>query len=154
VDATGSVVGFSGAEALEESLLELDVDVLVPAAVEGVLTAENAPRVKARIVVEGANGPTSPEADMILEANDVLVVPDILANAGGVVVSYFEWAQANQTYWWSEAEVERRLAERMLTTWEQVNSYAGTRRLSLRSAAMAMAVERVVTAHGLRGLYP
>ncbi|KHF42942.1 Glu/Leu/Phe/Val family dehydrogenase [Saccharomonospora viridis] len=154
VDATGSVVGFSGAETLEESLLELDVDVLVPAAVEGVLTAENAPRVKARIVVEGANGPTSPEADMILEANDVLVVPDILANAGGVVVSYFEWAQANQTYWWSEAEVERRLAERMLTTWEQVNSYAGTRRLSLRSAAMAMAVERVVTAHGLRGLYP
>ena len=154
VDATGSVVGFSGAETLEESLLELDVDVLVPAAVEGVLTAENAPRVKARIVVEGANGPTSPEADMILEANDVLVVPDILANAGGVVVSYFEWAQANQTYWWSEAEVERRLAERMLTTWEQVNSYAGTRRLSLRSAAMARAVERVVTAHGLRGLYP
>jgi glutamate dehydrogenase (NAD(P)+) len=130
------------------------VDLLVPAAVEGVLTRENAPRVRARVVVEGANGPTTPEADAVLAERDVLVVPDILANAGGVVVSYFEWVQANQAYWWTQGEVEARLRERMLGAWEAVTAYAADHRLSLRTAATAMAVERVATAHSLRGLYP
>ncbi|GAA1649170.1 Glu/Leu/Phe/Val family dehydrogenase [Georgenia ruanii] len=155
VDATGSVVDFAGGEVLDGgALLELDVDLLVPAAVEGVLTAENAPRVRARLVVEGANGPTTPEADAILAGNDILVVPDILANAGGVVVSYFEWVQANQAYWWTESEVEARLKERMLGAWEAVSAYAAEKELSLRTAATAMAVERVASAHTLRGLYP
>ncbi|MEB0307583.1 glutamate dehydrogenase, partial [Cryobacterium sp. 10I1] len=90
------------------------VDLLVPAAVEGVLHAGNAARVTARVIVEGANGPTSPAADRIFAANGQLVVPDILANAGGVLVSYFEWVQGNQAYWWNAAEVEQKLEERML----------------------------------------
>ncbi|MHB1064124.1 MAG: Glu/Leu/Phe/Val family dehydrogenase [Georgenia sp.] len=155
VDATGSVVGFAGADELaSERLLELEVDLLVPAAVEGVLTAANAGRVRARVVVEGANGPTTPQADAILTDNDVLVVPDILANAGGVIVSYFEWVQANQAYWWSEDQVEERLRERMLGAWQQVSGYAAERGLTLRTAATVMAVERVAQAHLLRGLYP
>ncbi|WP_230977307.1 Glu/Leu/Phe/Val family dehydrogenase [Georgenia yuyongxinii] len=155
VDLTGSVVGFEGADPLDGAeLLELDVDLLVPAAVEGVLTAENAPCVQAKVVVEGANGPTTPEADSIMRENDILVVPDILANAGGVVVSYFEWVQANQAYWWTEAEVEARLKERMIGAWEQVSRYAGSKGLTLRTAATALAVERVAEAHTLRGLYP
>lgn len=155
VDANGKVSGFSGAEEIDgDAVLELDVDLLVPAAVEGVLRADNAPRVKAKLIVEGANGPTNPEADSILAANGTIVVPDILANAGGVLVSYFEWVQANQAYWWSAVEVEARLAERMQYAWEQVHGYAQTRGISLRSAATAMAVERVAKAHEQRGLYP
>jgi glutamate dehydrogenase (NAD(P)+) len=110
--------------------------------------------VRARIVVEGANGPTTGEADRILADRDVLVVPDILANAGGVIVSYFEWVQANQAYWWSECQVEQRLAERMTSAWEQVVARADARSCSLRRAAMMLAVERVADAHRLRGLYP
>jgi glutamate dehydrogenase (NAD(P)+) len=155
VDANGKVPGFPGAEDIDgNEVLELDVDLLVPAAVEGVLRADNAPRVKARLVVEGANGPTTPEADAILADAGTIVVPDILANAGGVVVSYFEWVQANQAYWWSAVEVEARLGERMQYAWEQVHGYAQDRRISLRSAATAMAVERVARAHEQRGLYP
>jgi len=104
--------------------------------------------------VEGANGPTSPAADRVFAANGQLVVPDILANAGGVIVSYFEWVQANQAYWWNAAEVEAKLAERMQTAWQQVVDYAAQRSLSLRTAATVLAVERVAEAHRLRGLYP
>ena len=155
VDETGSVVDFAGSWALSnESLLELDVDLLVPAAVEGVLHRENADRVRARIIVEGANGPTSPEADRILAGNGVLVVPDILANAGGVIVSYFEWVQANQAYWWSEAEVEERLATRMRLAWDAVVAHAAEYKLTLRTAATCLAVQRVAEAHLRRGLYP
>ena len=155
VDRTGSVVGFKGGDEIAgDDLLGLDVDVLVPAAVEGVITADNAGAVQARVVVEGANGPTTPEADRILQANGTLVVPDILANAGGVVVSYFEWVQANQAYWWNEAEVNQRLAERMTAAWHSVLSYAHAKDLSLRTAATCLSVERVTTAHRLRGLYP
>ncbi|MGN6161276.1 MAG: Glu/Leu/Phe/Val family dehydrogenase [Marmoricola sp.] len=155
VDANGKVSGFPDADAIDgDEVLELDVDLLVPAAVEGVIRADNAPRIKAKLVVEGANGPTSPEADEILAASGTVVVPDILANAGGVVVSYFEWVQANQAYWWSAVEVEARLAERMQYSWEQVHSYAADKGISLRSAATAMAVERVAKAHEQRGLYP
>ena len=155
VDRTGSVVGFDGGTPIDnETLLTLDIDVLVPAAVEGVLHAGNAGAVRARVVVEGANGPTTTEADRVLQERGVLVVPDILANAGGVVVSYFEWVQANQAYWWSQAEVEARLADRMTAAWDQVLAEANHLELSLRTAATCLAVRRVAEAHRLRGLYP
>lgn len=155
VDATGSVVGYAGADAADSAaVLELDVDLLVPAAVEGVLTEENAHRVTARVIVEGANGPTTAAADAVFAANGQLVVPDILANSGGVIVSYFEWVQANQAYWWRVDEVEARLEDRMLATWTDVLESARKRHLTLRAAATALAVERVAEAHRLRGLYP
>ncbi|MFE6649028.1 Glu/Leu/Phe/Val dehydrogenase [Nocardioides sp. NPDC057772] len=155
VDATGSVVGFPGGAPVEsEEVLTADVDLLVPAAVEGVIHAGNAAQVRARVVAEGANGPVTTAADEVLAANGVLVVPDILANAGGVVVSYFEWVQANQSYWWSEAEVDERLVERMIRAWNDVLAYATDNQLSLRLAATCMAVERVYRAHEVRGLYP
>lgn len=155
VSATGSVVGFPGADAFDAlDMLELNVDLLVPAAVEGVLHEGNAARVQATVIVEGANGPTSPAADRIFEEKGILVVPDILANAGGVIVSYFEWVQANQAYWWNAEEVESKLAERMLAAWRQVVEYAAKRELTLRAAATILAVERVAEAHKIRGLYP
>lgn len=155
VDQTGTVVDFPDGVTIDnETLLALDVDLLVPAAVEGVLHGGNAGAVRARLVVEGANGPTTTEADRKLEANDVLVVPDILANAGGVVVSYFEWVQANQAYWWSEAEVEARLADRMSSAWQEVLAESRRHNLSLRTAATCLAVRRVAEAHRQRGLYP
>ncbi|WP_084102283.1 Glu/Leu/Phe/Val dehydrogenase [Demequina sp. NBRC 110051] len=154
-DATGSVAGFDSSEQIDPgSLLTLPVDVLVPAAVEGVLTEHNAPHVEARIVVEGANGPTTQAADAILADRDVLVVPDILANAGGVIVSYFEWVQSNQAYTWRESEVNDRLAERMTNAWHAVVEQAGARGITYREAATALAVRRVIEAHELRGLYP
>lgn len=116
--------------------------------------AGNAGEIRARVIVEGANGPLTGEADRILESRGVLVVPDILANAGGVVVSYFEWVQANQSYWWSEGEVNERLVDRMTRAWRDVLGYSQERRLTLRLAATCMAVERVYRAHELRGLYP
>ncbi|MDF0514004.1 Glu/Leu/Phe/Val dehydrogenase [Agromyces sp. H3Y2-19a] len=155
VRETGAVVGFAGAEELDGSaLLQLEVDLLVPAAVEGVLHENNAADVRAKVIVEGANGPTTPAADRIMRERGILVVPDILANAGGVIVSYFEWVQANQAYWWRVDEVEARLEERMLSAWQHVLGYATSRGLSLRTAATALAVERVAEAHKLRGLYP
>ena len=155
VAATGSVVGFPGAQEISGSeLLTLEVDLLVPAAVEGVLTGANAGQVAAKVVVEGANGPTTAEADRILAERDVLVVPDILANAGGVIVSYFEWVQSNQAYWWSRADVDDRLERRMLQAWHHLLDVAAARRLTLREAATVTAVERVADAHLTRGLYP
>jgi len=155
VDATGSVEGFAGAEALDPAgLLTADVDVVIPAALEGVITVDNAHDIRAAIVVEGANGPTTDAADRILHERGVLVVPDILANAGGVVVSYFEWVQANQAYQWRESEVNERLEERMSRAWHSVIAYAGAHSLTYRQAATALAVQRVVEAHELRGLYP
>jgi len=155
-DVAGTVVGFAAAEPMDASddLLVLDVDLLVPAAVEAVLNADNAHRVRASVIVEGANGPTTPAADAVLQEADVLVVPDILANAGGVIVSYFEWVQANQAYWWSEDDVNERLAERMQAAWDAVVAYAARRDLSLRRAATALAVDTVANAHLARGLYP
>ncbi|MDT5177568.1 MAG: glutamate dehydrogenase [Mycobacterium sp.] len=155
VDATGTVVGFAGAEVIDpDLLLELDVDVLVPAAIESVIHAGNAERIRARLIVEGANGPTTADADAILERRGVTVVPDILANAGGVIVSYFEWVQANQAYWWTEDQVNERLAERMTAGWRGVLEYAAAQQITLRSAATRLAVQRVAHAHTQRGLYP
>jgi glutamate dehydrogenase (NAD(P)+) len=156
VEGAGTVVGFAGGTPMtdKDDLLFSDVDLLVPAALEGVINAANADRVTAAIVVEGANGPTTPEADAILASRGCLVVPDILANAGGVVVSYFEWVQANQAYWWSEVEVELRLEERMSAAWKRVTQHASRWDLSLRDSATSLAVQTVAEAHRLRGLYP
>ena len=155
VAATGSVVGFERSEPIDNAaLLALDVDVLVPAALEGVLTQESAPTVRARWVVEGANGPTTGPADKILTANGVTVVPDILANAGGVVVSYFEWVQANQAYWWTEREIDDKLEHRMLTAYRDVADLSRREGLTLRDAALVIGVQRVAQAHKIRGLYP
>ncbi|KJL41632.1 Glu/Leu/Phe/Val family dehydrogenase [Microbacterium trichothecenolyticum] len=155
VARTGSVVGFAGGQPIDGAeLLELRVDVLAPCAVEGVLHAGNAHRVQARIVVEGANGPTTPEADDVFRERGIVVVPDILANAGGVIVSYFEWAQANQAYRWTSREVEERLRERMSESWAHVHTQAQRTGRSLRQTATVIAVERVADAHRLRGLYP
>jgi glutamate dehydrogenase (NAD(P)+) len=154
VDRTGSVVGFCAPVDDESGLLALDVDLLVPAAVEGVLDAATARFVKARLVVEGANGPTTPDADRILAAQGTVVVPDILANAGGVVVSYFEWVQANQAYWWSSQEVDDRLRARMISAWDGVRTHSESLGITLRAAATSLAVKKVAEAHQVRGLYP
>ena len=152
---TGTVVGFEGGEPIDNTeLLALDVDLLIPAAVEGVLDAEAAGRVKARWVVEAANGPTTHEGDRVLAERGVVVVPDILANAGGVVVSYFEWVQANQAYWWTEREIEDRLEHRMVTAHRAVAAVASAEGISLRDAALTIGVRRVAEAHQIRGLYP
>jgi glutamate dehydrogenase (NAD(P)+) len=155
VDATGKVIGLPDADEVgHEDVLTADVDLLVPAAVEGALHAGNADQVRATVIAEGANGPTTPEADAVLQRAGRLVVPDILANAGGVIVSYFEWVQANQAYWWSAEEVEARLEDRMLAAWQHVTRHAERLGVPLRTAATCLAVERVAQAHQLRGLYP
>ena len=150
-----SVVGYPGTDAItNEELIELDVDVLVPAALEGVIHESNADKVKARFIVEGANGPTTPDADAVLEQNNVTVVPDVLANAGGVAVSYFEWVQDLQAYWWTEDEVNDRLRDIMERSYQQVSALAAEERVSLRTAAQMVGVGRVAEAHKTRGLYP
>ncbi|SNT35648.1 Glu/Leu/Phe/Val family dehydrogenase [Rhodococcoides kyotonense] len=155
VSNTGTVSGFAGADPIDPNeLLTLDVDLLVPAAVESVIDATNAHRIQATIVVEGANGPTTADADEILRERGILVVPDILANAGGVIVSYFEWVQGNQAYWWTADEVDQRLASRMKQGWTSVLDMAIRRDLTLREAATVTAVSRVADAHLTRGLYP
>jgi glutamate dehydrogenase (NAD(P)+) len=150
-----SVVGYPGTDAISnEELLELDVDVLVPAALESVIHDGNADRVKARFIVEGANGPTTPDADEILEAKGVVVVPDILANSGGVAVSYFEWVQDLQAYAWSESEVNDRLSSILESAYAEVSALAQEYGVSLRTAAQMIGVGRVAEAHRTRGLYP
>ena len=155
VDTHGSVVEYRGCEAIDhDAVLTADVDLLVPAAVEGTVNGGNANRIRASVIVEGANGPTTEEADATLQDRGVLVVPDILANAGGVIVSYFEWVQANQAYWWSSRDVDIRLEERMLTAWNGVLATADHLEVPLRTAATVTAVERVAQAHLQRGLFP
>jgi glutamate dehydrogenase (NAD(P)+) len=150
-----SVAGYPGTDHItNEELIELDVDVLVPAALEGVVHDGNADAVKARFIVEGANGPTTPDADKILEGKGVVVVPDILANSGGVAVSYFEWVQDLQAYWWSEDEVNDRLKAIMEGSYAEVSSLAAEEGVSLRTAAQMIGVGRVAEAHRTRGLYP
>ncbi|MGZ6754635.1 MAG: Glu/Leu/Phe/Val family dehydrogenase [Nocardioides sp.] len=150
-----SVVGYPGTDEISNAeLLELDVDVLVPAALEGVLHEGNAAAVKARFVVEGANGPTTPDGDAILEDRGVVVVPDVLANSGGVAVSYFEWVQDLQAYFWTEDEVNDRLKALMERAYDQVSTLAAEQGLSLRTAAQVIGVGRVADAHRTRGLYP
>jgi glutamate dehydrogenase (NAD(P)+) len=150
-----SFEGFDGAEAItNEELLVLDCDVLAPCALEQVVTADNADKVKAGIVAEGANGPVTPEADQILDAHGVLVLPDVLANAGGVVVSYFEWVQGLQEYFWKESEVNAKLNDIVTRAFAETWREHEERDISMRQAAYAIAVGRVAEATITRGLYP
>lgn len=143
-----------GDQITNEELLTLPVDFLVPAALEGQIHAGNATGVRARFIVEGANGPTAPEADAILADKGAVIVPDILANAGGVIVSYFEWVQDLQFYFWEENEVNERLRKVITRAYSDVASTAETHGISLREAAMVLAVGRVVEATKIRGIYP
>jgi glutamate dehydrogenase (NAD(P)+) len=145
----------SGMEEISnDELLTLDVDVLIPAALEAQITARNAAGVRARVIVEGANGPTTPEADLILGENGTTVVPDILANAGGVVCSYFEWVQNIQCFPWEEEETNQRLGRILQRALREVWTLAEERDISLRLAAFILGVERVATAIQLRGVFP
>ena len=151
----GTLAGLANAEAVtNEELVELPCDILAPCALEQVITEENADRVKATIICEGANGPVTPAADLMLEDRGVLVLPDVLANAGGVVVSYFEWVQGLQEYFWREEEVNAKLhdivARAFQEAWQTRDSYA----ISLRMASYGLAVQRVAEATTTRGLYP
>lgn len=153
--ANGSVVGFPEADSISNmELLELPCDILVPAALENQITAENAPRIKARMIAEAANGPTTPDADSILYDRGVLVLPDILANAGGVTVSYFEWVQDLQDFFWSEQEVNDKLERVMVNSYENVRTIAAQRKVHMRTAAYLLAVQRVAEATLTRGIYP
>jgi len=149
-----SLDGYRGGDKVtNDELLELPCDVLVPAALENQLTIQNAPRVKAKLIVEGANGPTTPEADHIFGQRGIIVIPDILANAGGVTVSYFEWAQDRAGYFWKESEVNERLSDVMLENFAKVSELAQLRSVPLRTAAYMVAINRVVQSMNVRGVY-
>ncbi len=147
------VAGFPGGQPLAGSILEVDCDILVPAALENQITGENAGRIKARVVAEGANGPTTPDADKVLDARGVWVIPDILCNAGGVTVSYFEWVQNRMGFYWMEDEVNGRLREKLEHAFADVLSTAVRETCSLRIAAYMVAIQRVLKVHELRGMY-
>jgi glutamate dehydrogenase (NAD(P)+) len=147
------VHGFPGAKPLTTPLVEHDCDILVPAALENVITADNADRVRARIVAEGANGPTTPDADQVLRRNGVFVIPDILCNSGGVTVSYFEWVQNRMGFYWPEAEVNQRLEHTMVMAFRDVLAKSLEHHVDMRVAAFMVAIERVVKVIMLRGVY-
>ena len=152
---SGTLVGLRDAEAMtNEELIELDVDVLAPCALEQVITGENADRVRAAIICEGANGPVTPAADAILESKGVLILPDVLANAGGVVVSYFEWVQGLQEYFWKESEVNAKLNDIVSRSFEETWELGQARSVPMRVAAYGVAVQRVAEATITRGIYP
>ena len=159
VQRTGGVGGFQAAQGMEaEAFWDVPCDILIPAALEGQITAERAQRLHARLVLEGANGPTLPAADDVLTERGVLVVPDVICNAGGVTVSYFEWVQDFSSFFWSEDEINQRL-DRILVQalqhiWETAEQHGGWRRMSLRTATFAVACERILSAREMRGLYP
>lgn len=151
----GTVVGFSDADRVtNEELLELPCDILVPAALEHQITKANADRIQARIIGEAANGPTTPDADSILYDRGVFVIPDILANAGGVTVSYFEWVQGLQEFFWTEREVNAQLERIMVGAYQNVLRIAQERKVHMRTAAYLLAVDRVAKATTTRGIYP
>ena len=149
------MVGFPGADPVGASaLLELPCDILVPAALQGQITRANADKIRARLIVEGANGPTTPDADEILRDRGITLVPDVLANAGGVTVSYFEWVQDLQSFFWAEEEVNQRLARILSRATDEVWAAAEKYKTDLRTAANVVGVSRVAEATRLRGIYP
>lgn len=151
----GSLAGFPGSDSITNSeLLEIPCEILVPAALERQITEDNASKINTKIIVEGANGPTTPEADAILNDKGVVIVPDILANAGGVVVSYFEWVQDLQRLFWEESDVNQRLETIMKRSFNQVLSTSQEYKTDMRTAALIVAVDRVADATKLRGIYP
>ncbi len=151
----GTLLGLPDTEPVSnKELLELPCDILIPAALENQLTIENAPRIKARMVVEAANGPTTPEADHILNDRGITIVPDILANAGGVTVSYFEWVQDLQHFFWAEQEINQRLEAIMVRAYQAVQRKSQEQETNLRLGAYLLAVARVAEATELRGVYP
>jgi len=146
--------GFRGGDQLSnEDLLTLDVDVLLPAALENVITSKNASKVRARVICEGANGPTTAGADSVLDEKGIFVIPDILANAGGVTVSYFEWVQDRGGYFWDEATVNNRLTEIMTRSFNDVLQLSKQHKVNMRTAAYMLSISRVATVHRLRGIY-
>jgi glutamate dehydrogenase (NAD(P)+) len=154
VQNTGKVVGFEGAEPIaHDELMTLECEILVPAALENVITSKNADKIRADIVAEGANGPTTTNADKILESQGILVIPDILCNSGGVTVSYFEWVQDRIGYFWSEEEVNRRLEIIMVKAFNDVLNVSVENRCNMRMAAFMLAIKRVLDVTMLRGVY-
>jgi len=154
-EEAGTVAGYPRADTLtNEELLTLNVDVLVPAALEGQITGENADKINARVIAEGANGPTTPEADRILEDKGVLIIPDILCNAGGVVVSYFEWVQDLQAFSWDESEIRHQMKRKLLDNLDDVLAITVQTNQDLRTAAYTIAIQRIVDAVKYRGIYP
>jgi glutamate dehydrogenase (NAD(P)+) len=152
---TGSVVGYPDTETItNEELLELPCDILVPSALENQITADNADRIQAKVVAEGANGPTTPDADVILHDKGILIVPDILANAGGVTVSYFEWVQGLQSFFWSEEEINQKLERIMIKSFQEVLEASKLKGIDMRTAAMVRAILVVAEALVVRGIYP
>jgi glutamate dehydrogenase (NAD(P)+) len=155
VAAHGSVAGFAQAEVIApDSFWDVECDILIPAALEQQITSKNAGRIKARMVIEGANGPTTPEADDILHERNVLVLPDVIANAGGVTVSYFEWVQDFSSFFWTEEEINARLVRIMKEAFAGVWQVAQEKKVSLRTATFIVACTRMLHARELRGLYP
>jgi glutamate dehydrogenase (NAD(P)+) len=154
VKSHGTLEGFDqGDEIDNDELLTLDVDVLVPAALENVITTKNAGKIRAKIICEGANGPTTAAADSILDEKGIFVIPDILANAGGVTVSYFEWVQDRGGYFWSEETVNERLTDIMTRSFRDVVTLAKQHKVNMRTAAYMLSISRVATVHKLRGIY-
>ena len=154
VKTRGSLDGYAkGDRVTNDELLTLDVDVLVPAALENVNTTKNADKIRARVICEGANGPTTAAADALLDDKGIFVIPDILANAGGVTVSYFEWVQDRGGYFWSEATVNERLTEIMTRSFHDVLKLSQQHKVNLRTAAYMLSISRVSTVHKLRGIY-
>lgn len=155
VRSTGGVGGFKGGDTADtESFWDIDCEIMIPAALEGVITADRANRIKARLVLEGANGPTVPKADDILADRGILVVPDVICNAGGVTVSYFEWVQDFSSFFWTEDEINLRLDKIMVDALKHIWATADKHKVSLRTATFAVACERILIAREERGLYP
>ncbi len=155
IKRTGGVGGFAGAEPMDnESFWDVDCDILIPAALEGQITAARANRLKARLVLEGANGPTHPAADDILRERGIVVVPDVICNAGGVTVSYFEWVQDFSSFFWTEDEINLRLDKIMVGALKHIWDTADHHKITLRTATFAVACERILMAREERGLYP
>ena len=149
-----SVEGFEGADKLDDDILELDCDILIPAAVGGVITSNNAENIKAKVIVEGANSPTTVSADKILKENNVMIIPDILANAGGVTASYFEWVQNTQNYLWKEKELHERLIDVLTSAFEEIWIISEKNQVDLRTAALIKGIKKVAAAKLTRGLFP